>query len=70
MKPAPKWQSIAQRLAESGWSWQHVKLSNRATPDLHVAEAHNEDGQTHAAVAGSIGPAFAALDESIQTASK
>jgi len=67
MKPAPTWQNIAERLAESGWSWRHVTLANRATPDLHVAEARNEDGHLHAAVADSVGPAFTALEQSIQS---
>jgi hypothetical protein len=68
MKPHSNWQKVAERLAESGWSWRHVTLSNRATPDLHVAEAWNGEGQTHAAVADSVAPAFSALEESIRAA--
>ena len=58
-------QPIAERLAESGWSWQHVRLDDRVGRSQHVAEAHNEDGETHAAVAESVGSAFVALEESI-----
>jgi len=68
MKRSSGWQLIAERLAESGWSWQHVTLSRRANPNLHVAEARNEEGHTHAVVADSIAPAFTALEESIQAA--
>jgi len=66
MKPDSNWQKVAERLAESGWSWRHVTLSNRATPDLHVAEARNDEGHTHVAVADSVAPAFTALEESIR----
>jgi len=62
------WQNIAERLAEAGWSWRHVAFLNRATPDLHVAEARDENGCVHAVVAEAVEPAFAALEESIQTA--
>jgi hypothetical protein len=68
MKPSSTWQDIAERLAESGWSWRHVVLPNRATPALHVAEARNEAGQRHAVVADSVAPAFAALEKSVQSA--
>src|SRR5437762_3192039 len=47
----PCWQPIAERLSESGWSWQLVKLSDRVGRDVYVAEARNGDGQTHAVVA-------------------
>ena len=66
MNQPSDWRAIAERLAESGWSWRHVTLKGRATPDLHVAEARNDEGHTHAAVADSVAPAFAALEESVQ----
>ena len=70
MNMIPFWQRIAERLAESGWTWQHVKLSDRVGRKLHVAEAHNEDGVTHAAVAKSVSSAFIVLEASIKTESK
>ena len=65
-----KWHRIAEKLCELGWSWQHVRLDDRVGRCLHVAEAHNEDGETHAAVAESVGTAFVALDYSINSPSK
>ena len=65
-----RWQRIAERLAEAGWSWQHVKLSDRVGRSQHVAEAHNEDGETHAVVAKSVGPAFVALERSVKSVTK
>jgi hypothetical protein len=67
MKSSSHWQHIAERLAESGWSWKHSKLSRREKHNLHVAEARNDDGHTHAVVAESIKPAFAVLEQSIQS---
>jgi hypothetical protein len=64
------WQNIAERLAESGWSWRHVTLINRATPDLHVAEALGDDGQRHVVVAEAVNPAFTALEASIHAAAE
>ena len=62
------WHPIAERLTEKGWSWRHVTLRPRAKKNLHVVEAHNDEGVTHAAVATSVGPAFVALEQSIQSA--
>lgn len=68
MKIGPRWQKIAERLAESGWSWQHTELTDRVGRDVHVVEAHNDHGQTHAAVAASVGPGFVAVESSIKAA--
>jgi hypothetical protein len=70
MKSGTHWQRIAERLAESGWSWNHVRLDDRVGRSKHVAEAHNEDGETHAVVAKSVGPAFVALERSVKSATK
>jgi len=70
MKTGTHWQRIAERLAETGWSWQHVCLTDRAGRNRHVAEAHNDDGEKHVAVAPSIGPAFFALERSVKSAGK
>ena len=64
------WQRIAERLTESGWSWQHVRLDDRVGRKQHVAEAHNDDGETHAVVAKSVGSAFVALARSIKSVAK
>ena len=42
MSASSNWQNIAERLAESGWSWRHVTLTNRATPDLQSAATDAE----------------------------
>ncbi len=68
MKPEKNWQCIAERLAEEGWSWQHRRFSDRNGHSLHMAEAHDIEGVTHAVVAESITPAFVALEDSINTA--
>ena len=65
MNGANNWQPIAERLAESGWSWNHARLDDRVGRTQHVAEAHNEDGVTHAVVAQSVGTAFVALERSV-----
>ncbi len=66
MKPEQhSWQEVAERLAEEGWSWQHRSFSDRNGHSLHMAEAHDLDGLTHAVVAESVTPAFDALDDSI-----
>jgi hypothetical protein len=65
MKIRKGWKYIAERLAESGWSWQHRTFSDRAGKKLHFAEAHDLDGKTHAVVADKIVPAFSALEKSI-----
>ncbi len=70
MKTGTHWQRIAERLAESGWSWQHVRLTDRVGRTLYVAEAHNDYGEKHVAVAPSIGPAFFALERSVKSAGK
>lgn len=70
MKSGTHWQRIAERLAESGWSWNHVRLDDRVGRSKHVAEAHNEEGETHAAVATAVGPAFAALEKSVEARKK
>ena len=70
VKGHSNWHQIAERLAESGWSWQHVRLSDRAGRNRHVAEAHNEEGHTHAVVAPSVGQAFGALERSVERACK
>ena len=70
MQTDAQWQHIAERLAETGRSWQHVKLSDRAGRNAHVAESHNDNGQTHVAVADSVMPAFLALEQSIKAAEK
>jgi hypothetical protein len=59
------WNRIAENLAESGWSWQHVHLTDRIGRSLHVAQARNGDGQIHAVVANSVGSAFLALERSV-----
>lgn len=59
------WQQIAERLAESGWTWQHRKLVNRTERRIHVAEARNDNGEWHAVVADAVAPAFVALEQSI-----
>jgi hypothetical protein len=65
MNSANNWHPIAERLAESGWSWQHVRLDDRVGRSQHVAEAHNDDGATHAVVAQSADMAFDALERSV-----
>jgi len=70
MKSDTRWQRIAERLAESGWSWRHVHLEDRVGRGRHVVEAHNDDGLTHAVVADSVNPAFVALEHSVKSASK
>lgn len=67
MNTGAEWESIAERLAESGWSWKHVRLDDRVGRSQHVAEAHNEDGEIHAVVAESVGTAFVALESSVVT---
>jgi len=64
------WQSIAEKLSESGWSWRHVTFLNRAASDVHVVEARDDEGHVHAVVAESVEPAFVALEESIKAAGK
>jgi hypothetical protein len=70
MKSGRHWHRIAERLSEAGWSWQHVRLNDRVGRVRHVAEAHNEEGQTHVAVAPSVGASFGALDRSINSPAK
>lgn len=70
MKTGTHWQRIAERLAESGWSWQHDCLTDRMGREQHVAEAHNDDGEKHVAVAPAIGSTFFALECSIKRAGK
>ena len=65
MRPALNWQTIAERLAESGWSWRHFALATRAKGNLHVAEARNDDGHTHVVAASSVQSAFTALEQSV-----
>jgi len=36
MKTGTHWQRIAERLAESGWSWQHICLTDRTRIRLTV----------------------------------
>ena len=60
----------AERLAEGGWSWQHRQFSDRSGHSFHLAEAHDLDGVTHAVVAESVNPAFAALEKSIRVVGK
>jgi hypothetical protein len=67
MSTEKRWQRIAKRLAESGWSWRHIRLNDRVGRIRHVAEAHNEEGATHVVVAPSVGVSFRALDCSIKT---
>jgi len=66
MKMGNQWQRIAERLSEAGWSWRHVRLTDRLGRVRHVAEAHNEKGATHAVVAPSVPSAFSALDCSVK----
>ena len=70
MKIRKRWEQIAEHLAESGWSWRLVRLDDRVGRSQHVAEAHNEDGVTHAVVAKSVGTAFAALERSVVSKGK
>jgi hypothetical protein len=69
MNAEKRWQRIAERLAESGWSWRHVRLTDRVGRVRHVAEAHNDE-ETHAVVAPSANTSFGALDHSINSADK
>jgi len=66
MKVGKNWQGIAERLAESGWTWHHFRVVDRAGRRRHVAQASNADGQKHIAVAPSVRPAFAAIAQSIK----
>jgi hypothetical protein len=68
MNTGNTWQDVAERLAEAGWSWQHKKVVARTERNVHVAEAHNDEGEQHAVVADGIAPAFTALERSIQSA--
>ena len=68
MKTDTHWQRIAERLAESGWSWSHRERVDQKRKIVHVAEAHNENGQTHFAFAQTVRPAFVVLERSIQSA--
>ena len=70
MHPEQHWQKVAERLAEGGWSWQHRQFSDRSGHSFHLAEAHDLDGVTHAVVAESVNPAFAALEKSIRVVGK
>lgn len=70
MNPCCNWQEIAERLAENGWSWRHETGAGRTKPGLHLAEAENAEGERHLVVAESAGPAFVALEESIQSAAQ
>ena len=65
MKPAPKWQSIAERLAESGWSWRHLVVSTRMHTHIHLVEARNTVGQIHVVVAEVARQGFEVLEKSI-----
>jgi len=67
MKMGMHWQRIAERLSEAGWSWRHVRLTDRVGRIRHVAEAHNEEGEIHAVIAPSVGASFGALDRSINS---
>ena len=60
------WHKIAEKLTEAGWSWQHSHVKESGL-NVHVVEVHNEKGITHAAVAKAVGPAFTAVEQSIQS---
>ena len=70
MKTGMHWQRIAERLAEAGWSWSHRTRTAQKRQSVHVAEVHNEKGQTHFAFANTVGPAFVALERSVKMAGK
>ena len=70
MKTGMHWQRIAERLAETGWAWSHRTRIDQNRRSVHVAEAHNEKGQTHFAFANTVGPAFVALERSVKLAEK
>lgn len=70
MKTGLHWQHIAERLAEAGFSWTHRTRTDKNRQTAHVAEAHNEKGQTHFAFAKKVGPAFVALERSVKSAGK
>ena len=68
MNTRQSWQTIAERLADAGWSWQHRKVEDRDRRSVHLVSAHVEGGERHAVAADAIAPAFAALKESIKAA--
>ena len=70
MNPCSNWQNIAERLADSGWSWKHETFAIRAIGGLHLAEARNEEGEQHVVIAETVGEAFVALEESIRAATQ
>jgi hypothetical protein len=70
MNTGKPWQQVAERLAGSGWSWQHKRVVARTKRNVHVAEAHNDEGEQHVVVAEAIAPAFTALERSITVAQK
>jgi len=67
MKMNGNWQCIAERLAESGWTWKHFRIIDRLGRARHVARVCNSDGQKHIAVAPEVRRAFAAVAHSIKT---
>lgn len=62
-----KWIRIGERLAESGWSWEHSVYSDRLGRKRHVAKAWNE-GLMHLVVAEGIARAFMELECSVDRA--
>jgi hypothetical protein len=70
MKMGTNWQRIAERLSEAGWSWRHVRLTDRLGRVRHVAEARNGEGETHVVVAPSTRASFGELDRSINSPAK
>jgi hypothetical protein len=63
-----KWHRIAEKLCESGWSWNHANFTDRSGRKLHVAEVHNEGGVIHAAMAKTASTAFTVLENSVKSA--
>jgi len=68
MNACTYWQRVAERIAEAGWSWSHCTRSDRMGRIVHIAEAHNDDGQKHVTVGKTIRPVFVALERSIKNA--
>lgn len=66
MKMSIPWQQIAERLAESGWSWSHRELDDHRRNIVHFVEVHNQDGIVHCAFANNLYSAFYAVGHSIR----
>ena len=64
------WETIAQRLTRSGWSWGFVTVVGRKGRTMYCADAHCGDGRRFVVHADEMLTAFLELEAQCRAASK